>query len=518
MIEKPETFGRYQLIRRVATGGMAEIYLAETEQARGLVRKCVVKRILPHLTSSKDFSKAFIDEARIGISLNHPNLVTILDFDEVDGLPFLVLEYVDGPDLARLSENLAKQGQRMPIQVACHILINVLKGLSYAHSAHDENGLPLQIIHRDVNPPNILCSLAGTVKLSDFGIAHAASRLTATQFGHLKGKIPYMSPEQAQGQKLDARSDLFACGVVFFEILTGGRLFTGANEMEVLRQVRETSVHPPSTFRPDVDEKLDRICLKALQKDRDRRYPDAQAFLFELEEYATQRFSQNSEVLLAEIIHQMGALLDTKGSGRRKTAVMDTNPPKKKADPYLVQKTPSRSFGKYLWLIGTLGLVMAAVVIGRQFLLGKQKTSPSPSGRPVSILELNGGHGGYTFIDDVLLGRAPSKITLAPDTTKRKLNVNRGGIKKVESGFTIKSGQTRVINLVNKTRRATGTVVFPSSIYYPIEIDGKKIPEDSQVVNLPAGVHHVRWVDKNRVLQKFISIGDGQVKMLTPPS
>lgn len=518
IMHDPKTIGRYHLIRRIAVGGMAEVFLAETEPAHGIVRRCVVKRILPNLAFSNDFSKAFIDEARIGMSLNHPNLVTILDFDEVDGQPFLVLEYVDGPNLATLSEVIAKQGERMPVQIACHIIINVLKGLSYAHNAVDETGIPLQIIHRDVNPPNILCSLAGTIKLSDFGIAHAASRQTSTQFGHLKGKIPYMSPEQAQGHRLDPRSDLFACGVVLFEILTGGRLFTGAGEMEVLRQVREASVHPPSIFRPDLDERLDQICLKALQKDRDRRYPDAQAFLKEMEEYATQRFSGNMESTLADMLRQMGSLLDTNVSKRRKTAVFNQIPPIKKAEQITLRKPDKSPHWKFTGSIAMLVLVALAAVIGWRFFLPDKKTTRAfiePSG---TVLELNGGHGGFAFIDQVLVGRTPLKIAATPGSKRKNLEVMQGGMRRVDSGITIKPGQTRVVNLSNAIGRVTGTVVFPSSVSRKIEIDGKSIPKDNQVINLPAGIHHVRWVDENRVYQKTFSVGDGQIKMLVPPS
>ncbi|HZI11878.1 MAG TPA: serine/threonine-protein kinase, partial [Myxococcus sp.] len=271
-----ETYGKYQLLKRLATGGMAQIYLARSQAAETAGRLLVVKRILPHLTENEDFVKMFIDEARIAARLNHANVVQIFDLGAEGDSFFIAMEYIHGEDLRRLWRHSELRGQPVPVPLICRILIEACAGLDYAHKRTDPtSGRPLGIVHRDVSPQNILVTFEGGVKVVDFGIAKAADQATITRSGVLKGKYSYMSPEQSNGQRVDCRSDIFALGVVLYELLTGSRLFKRANDIQTLSAVSECRVIPPSHVTTRVPADLDTIVLKALAKDPAERYQEA---------------------------------------------------------------------------------------------------------------------------------------------------------------------------------------------------------------------------------------------------
>ena len=235
----PVTFGRYTLLEKLAVGGMAEVFRAKIHSSHGFEKILVVKRILPHLAADPSFVAMFIDEAKLTAQLTHPKIVQILDFGEVNGQYFTALEFVDGFDALGLLRIAAQKRVRVPPPVAVFIVQEILEALDYAHNARDMEGKPMQIVHRDISPSNIFVSKRGDVKLGDFGIAHAERRDSKTQAGTLKGKYGYMSPEQVVGRPIDARSDLFAIGVVLAELLTGRRLFSAAADLDVLLKVRD---------------------------------------------------------------------------------------------------------------------------------------------------------------------------------------------------------------------------------------------------------------------------------------
>ncbi|RKH49345.1 PEGA domain-containing protein [Corallococcus sp. AB050B] len=271
-----ETYGSYQLLKRLATGGMAQIYLARRPGSDAPDKLLVLKRILPHLSENDEFVRMFLDEARIAARLAHPNVVQIYDLGAEGDTFFIAMEYIHGVDARRLWKRSETSARPLPVPLVCRILLEACAGLDYAHKKTDAAGRPLGIVHRDVSPQNILVTFDGGVKVVDFGIAKAADQATVTRSGVLKGKYSYMSPEQASGQRVDRRSDVFALGVVLHELLTGGRLFKRHSDMLTLSAVAECNVPAPSQVAPRVPAELDAIVLKALAKDPDARYQHAQ--------------------------------------------------------------------------------------------------------------------------------------------------------------------------------------------------------------------------------------------------
>lgn len=273
-----QPFGRYFLQKKIATGGMGELYLAKATGAAGFEKRLVIKKILPHLAKNESFVKRFIDEAKIVVQLNHGNIVSVIDMGVVDGEYFIAMEHVDGRDLRDLLKFCAIKDKQVPWEVALHVLAEVLKGLAYAHNKVDEQGRSLQIIHRDVSPSNILISREGEVKLSDFGIAKATEKSAESTSGMLQGKFLYMSPEQAAGGAIDQRSDLFSVGTIAYEMLTGERPFNAQNDLEILSKVRTLEVQPPSSKRAELASEIDGFVLRALAKDPAKRFQSAEEF------------------------------------------------------------------------------------------------------------------------------------------------------------------------------------------------------------------------------------------------
>ncbi|PTL75760.1 protein kinase [Vitiosangium sp. GDMCC 1.1324] len=278
-------FGKYVLIRKLAEGGMAEIFLAKQLGAEGFERDVVIKCMLDHFTRYPEFVSMFLDEARLAARLHHPNIVQITDLGVADNRYFICMEYLAGEDLEAVFAATHAKGQGVPIPIAARIILSVLEGLEFAHG-YQEQGRPLELVHRDISPSNIFVTYQGTVKVLDFGIAKASSRMTQTQPGLLKGKWGYMSPEQARGeQQLDARSDLFSLGVTFHELLTARRVFERDTELGVLLALMDQPILPPSTHRPDVPPALERIVMKALERRREDRYASAAEMRADLEEF-----------------------------------------------------------------------------------------------------------------------------------------------------------------------------------------------------------------------------------------
>jgi serine/threonine protein kinase len=267
----PRGFGKYQLLERVGTGGMAEVFRAVVRGAEGFEKEVCIKRILPMFTEDEDFVRMFIDEAALASKLHHANIVQTLDFDKIDGQYYIALEFVEGRDLKRVLSALRQSARPIPITVGAFIGAEILKGLHFAH-ARRHSGQALGVVHRDISPHNVLVSMSGEVKITDFGIAKAASRVSATRSGVVKGKILYMSPEQAGGGTIDHRADLFAAGVVLYEALTGQRPFAADTDAESLAKIARGDFKPPRTVRPELSERLDAVVCKLMAKSPGERY------------------------------------------------------------------------------------------------------------------------------------------------------------------------------------------------------------------------------------------------------
>jgi hypothetical protein len=281
----PIAFGRYQLVERLAVGGMAELFKARVVGVHGFQKPVVIKKILPHLAADASFVAMFIDEANITARLDHPKIAQVLDLGTIDDQLYIAMEFVDGIDTLALLRACAQKKQALPTTLAVHISHEVLDALDYAHKARDDAGKLLGIVHRDISPSNVLLARRGDVKLADFGIAHAVERQQKTQAGTLKGKYGYMSPEQVVGGELDGRSDLFSVGIVLAEMLMGRRLFTAPNELDVLLMVRDVRLDRLDKYGAAIEPDLRKVLVKSLAREPDERFVDAAAFRDALDEW-----------------------------------------------------------------------------------------------------------------------------------------------------------------------------------------------------------------------------------------
>lgn len=280
-----EQLGRYILDRKIAAGGMAEVFLARQSGPGGFEKICVIKRMLPTLSEDDQFVRMFLDEAKLAAYLNHPHIAQIFDFGQLEGTYYLAMEYVPGSTLRQIVKEHTRKGVFIPVHLVAKLVAQSAIALDYAHCATDTDGTPLNIIHRDVSPQNILLGNTGVVKLIDFGVAKAASASVKTAAGMIKGKFAYMSPEQLRGRPLDKRSDIYALGFVLYELLAGSRAIQGANDAAMMDAALKRKFDPIEARRPDVPAALRDIVVKALQKEREDRYANAADMSADLERY-----------------------------------------------------------------------------------------------------------------------------------------------------------------------------------------------------------------------------------------
>ncbi len=326
-----ETYGNYELLERIATGGMAEIFRAKQLGLEGFEKELCIKRILPHLAREPQFIKMFLDEARIAARLNHPNITQIYNLGAQGGTYFIAMEYVDGQDLREIWRMCEARGQPMPPQYACRIVAEAAAALHHAHKKTNKQGKPLGIVHRDVSPQNILVTRTGDVKVVDFGIAKAADSSTHTRAGVLKGKFAYMSPEQAAGGRIDRRTDIFALGVILHELLTGVRLFKRDTDVSTLTAVGNCHVDPPGDSAEGVDDALDDLVLKALAKNPKERFQDAEELQLALEHWLVEKSLPSSSAALAQFL--AGLSKDIEKALERKRKSTSSKAEKKKSEP-----------------------------------------------------------------------------------------------------------------------------------------------------------------------------------------
>jgi hypothetical protein len=303
----PIPFGRYQLVERLAVGGMAELFKARVVGAHGFQKPVVIKKILPHLAADPSFVAMFIDEAKITARLDHPKIAQVLELGTIEEQLYIAMEYVDGPDVLALLRACAHRKQVLPAHIAVHIAHEVLDALDYAHRARDDDGSPLGIVHRDISPSNVLISRRGDVKLADFGIAHAVERQQKTQAGTLKGKYGYMSPEQVVGGDLTGRSDLFSVAIVLAEMLMGRRLFTAPNDLDVLLMVRDVRLDRLDKYGGHIPASLREVMTRAFAREPKDRYATAGEFRDALSNWLFDQRVRVSPADLATLVDSLNA-------------------------------------------------------------------------------------------------------------------------------------------------------------------------------------------------------------------
>ena len=276
---------RYRVIEKLASGGMAEVFRAESAGLEGFKKQVAIKRVLPHLSEKKKFISMFLDEARLSAHLSHSNCVQVFDIGVGDNAYFIVMEYVDGADLKAVLETLKKQGRELPVEEAVFISIKICEGLCYAHELIDSDGRPFAVVHRDVSPPNVLMTKHGEIKIVDFGLAKASSQLEKSEPGIIKGKFSYLSPEAALGKDVDHRTDIFAVGIILWEMLAGRRLFLGDTDFATVKLVQQAAIPPLTKINAKVTPELERIVGKALARDPAQRFQSARDLAVALNDF-----------------------------------------------------------------------------------------------------------------------------------------------------------------------------------------------------------------------------------------
>lgn len=414
---------------------MAEIFLALQRSVAGFEKIIVVKRVLPHLAKDAQFVTMLLDEARIAATLNHPNVAQIYDVGQHDGQFYIAMEHVHGEDLRTVVRSMkGKNVTSFPLEHSLAIILGMSAGLSYAHEQRTLDGEPMNIVHRDVSPQNVLVTFNGDVKLVDFGIAKAGrSNAEDTKSGKLKGKVPYMSPEQAQGLELDARSDVFALGVMLFELTTGRRLFRGANEFETLKMIVEQPYPAPRSINPNLSPRLEYIIQHALEKDVAKRYQSARELQADLEEYIRQEKLAVSAISLGEWMQ----MLFSEKLAQQKQLLMEG---RQLADVIALQAAAeeeaernsmtgsgvrSRKPSRAPW-IALVGVLIAAVA-GGSFLWMRLRDASRPTG-PGVIVVTSTPPGAAVWLDgDMQSARTPTTLRQLPVGVAHALKLTHDG-------------------------------------------------------------------------------------------
>jgi serine/threonine protein kinase/TolA-binding protein len=394
---EPIKFGKYQLLDKIAVGGMAELYRAKVTGDYGFEKQVAIKKILPHLSDEGNLVKAFIDEAKLAALLQHENIVQIYDFGNMNGEYFIAMEYLFGKDLRKLTYKAKAKAVPIDLENTLYVISRICAGLDYSHNLKDLQGKPLNIIHRDINPQNIFITYEGQVKIIDFGIAKAASHNSTTHEGLIKGKLAYMSPEQANGKTIDHRSDIFSTGIILYELLAGQRMFQGET-MHIYAQVRDAVYEPLESLVPDLPARLHEVVQHALAKEPDERYQSAGEMLADLEECIYQLSfrpnDRNFAVCVKDLFKQEFAaeenalFANTRVYSDVPTDFGDDSSPDGLTGNSTIALSVPKIPEKFQHNIWRFGLVAAMVIIGFMFDLSLTKLPFTPSDRSVSAYSI----------------------------------------------------------------------------------------------------------------------------------
>ncbi|MDX2011636.1 MAG: serine/threonine-protein kinase [Myxococcaceae bacterium] len=560
-------FGRYEPQARLAIGGMGEVFLAVQRGVPGFERAVILKSLLPELAAQPGFIDQFLDEARVASQLNHPNVVSIYEVGLWNGTYFIAMEYIRGRNLAQVSRRAAELGLALPPVVVARIIADAARGLGHAHLAHGADGTPLQVIHRDVSPHNIMTRVDGVTKVVDFGIARAANRATRTRTGTLKGKLSYMAPEQVLERPLTPAVDQFALGVCFWELLTGRPLFRAENDLKIIKQVLERPIERPSQLRPGLPAAYDRIALRMLEREPLERFPDMGAAAAALTELVSE-FSSSGDDPVAAFMQALGTddLAARPGPSRSKNFVISLEPREEdlpEVEIVTATLAPRRSEARGVeakagprarrWpLVLAAALVVAAVlaVVG----VRQSPEAPAPpvaTPAPVAVtpapiapppppalgrLEVTTRPpGAAVFIDGQRAGSTPLSLPVAAEVP-HQVKLELAGFADVEQTFTLSPGMTRAIELqlaalkavrprapapeppapprvVDEAPRGPGLLSLSTEPWSMVTIDGADA-ESTPVVqrSLPAGRHTLTLVNEEQGLKdtRVIEIAPGQ--------
>lgn len=343
-------FGKYLLLDRINVGGMAEVWRGKTAGLTGKDQLVAIKRILPSIAEDSEFVAMFIDEAKITVQLTHPNIGQVFELGQISGSYFITMEYIPSKDLRSIFDHSRRLGEPAPTELSCYVVSLMCDALDHAHRKIDHQGRPMNIIHRDVSPQNILITFEGDVKVIDFGIAKAAGRASRTQAGILKGKFAYMSPEQVGQTEIDHRSDIFSIGTCFHEILTSERLFAGDSDFSILDKVRRADVAAPSKINPRVPAEVDRIALRALAREPSARYQFASEMADDLRKYLSSSSAQFGPTQLAQYMAAtFSEELEAERARLRRYAEIrvDLQPPERKIDSFAIRRANRPSSGGF---------------------------------------------------------------------------------------------------------------------------------------------------------------------------
>jgi serine/threonine protein kinase/tetratricopeptide (TPR) repeat protein len=397
---KPVRFGKYLILDKIATGGMAEMYQAKMTSVEGFEKLVAIKKILPNLTQDENLVKMFIDEAKLAAMLFHQNIVQIYDLGSMEGAYFIAMEYIYGKDLRVLTRKAKEKNLQLPLEYALYITCRICSGLDYSHNLKDFQGNSLELIHRDISPQNILVTYQGEVKIVDFGIAKAAKKSADTKEGLIKGKVSYMSPEQAAGKSIDKRSDIFSTGIILYEMVTGERMFQGS-DLQVLERVRKADFEPAENIAPDLPSEVSQILSRALAKGVTRRYKSCGQMLADLEACLTafpvrpsaEGLSQYMKALFVEEIAAEAATLQRteiqlsalKGEpvSEAKTKTLQIL---EHIEPVPTKKTEAPRSTHRLWL-GTWAAVMVAAAVVLALLIKQKPFSTPRQNNPVASVK-----------------------------------------------------------------------------------------------------------------------------------
>ncbi len=391
-LEGAQRLGHYELLHPLGTGGMAEVFKARAIGPAGFERDVVVKRILPAYGRDEDFVRMFTDEARILGLIHHPNVVQAFEFGEDDGTLYLALEYVEGPSLSRILRALRAANRRMPPAIAAYIGREICRALDCVHRLQDENGTRLEVVHRDVTPSNIIVTPWGGVKLLDFGVAKFTSAARSTRAGTVKGKPAYLAPEQLEGKPIDGRVDLFALGIVMHEMLSLQHLFAGDSDLHTAKKIMEMKIPGLTAHRQDVPEELERIVMRALERDRRDRFSTAGEMARALDDFVVGSQQHLDEV--AAFVREIEAIsplarpasLESAPHVNREPAMLE--PPESEEGPTVkdhplgLRMWRSRPVGRHL--AAAIGLSLAALGLGTAVGL-RMSTAAASEPRPTAI-------------------------------------------------------------------------------------------------------------------------------------